>query len=386
MADTRTHADAQPHDREDRPEGGPVAADAFRTLGTVAWRIVGIVIVIAAMGWLVAELKLLFASAIIGMLLASILAPVVNRLEGWGLDRRWGALAATFGGVALVGGLLALIGFTVADQVGALGTAMSDAVNRLADSIPGIEEGSGSALEQLREQATSMLSGGEGGSGSSFAVDGLTSVVEALTGLVLAIVLSFFLLRDGERIWSWVTGTLRPGLREDVDAAGRSAHTTLSSYVRSLALVGLIESVVTGVGLLVIGVPLALSLAVLTFFAAFIPTLGALTVGALAVAVAFASGGLGSAVVVLTLYVAVQQLESNILSPIVMGHTLPLHPAVVLMALTAGAILGGVLGAFLGIPMAAAVVAAMHALRCRRERLGPFTGLAGVTAQQDGDS
>jgi predicted PurR-regulated permease PerM len=192
-------------------------------------------------------------------------------------------------------------------------------------------------------------------------------LAEVLTGAALAVVLSFFLLRDGRSMWAWFLGLFSRRRRTRVDRMGHAAYGTIAQYVRGLTVVALADATLSAIGLFALGVPLAEALVVLTLFAAYIPTIGAFVVGGLAVATAFASGGTGLAITVGVLYTVIQQVDGNVLQPWVMGSRLPLHPAAVLIALTCGGLLAGVVGALLFVPLSAAVVAAFRAWREDRD-------------------
>ena len=187
-----------------------------------------------------------------------------------------------------------------------------------------------------------------------------------LFGAFLALAFTFLFLKDGPQLWGWVVGKVHPRRRDEVDAAGRAAWETLGAYVRGLTAVALFDAVGIGVGLLVLGVPLVLTLAVLQFFASYIPTIGAFVAGALAAVVAYATGGLTTAALTVALVVVVQQIGNDVIEPWVMGHELPIHPIMVLIAVGAGAVVWGIAGALLFVPLTAAASAAGHVLWERR--------------------
>lgn len=181
--------------------------------------------------------------------------------------------------------------------------------------------------------------------------------------MFLTLALAFLFLKDGAQMWQWVLEHTGARIRDRVDAAGLAAWATLSTYVRGITIVALFDAAAIAIGLAVLGVPLLLTLALLQFLGSYIPTFGAFVAGAVAVAVALVSGGVVTAAFTLALVVAVQQIGNDVIEPWVMGRTLPLHPAVVLVAVTAGAILWGMAGALLFVPLAAAASAAAHAVR-----------------------
>src|SRR5919199_1958725 len=175
---------------------------------------------------------------------------------------------------------------------------------------------------------------------------------EVITGLIVAVLLTFFFLKDGERMWRWVLRLVRERSRRDADELGTRVYTALAGYVRGIAMVGLVDAILIATGLLIIGVPLVVPLAVITFFAAFVPLIGAFIAGLLAVLVGLVSGGIVDALLVLAGVVAVQQVEGHLLYPLLMSRAVHLHPAVIVVALGAGGILAGIIGVFLAVPVA----------------------------------
>ncbi|MDP8959110.1 MAG: AI-2E family transporter, partial [Actinomycetota bacterium] len=191
----------------------------------------------------------------------------------------------------------------------------------------------------------------------------------------LTLPILFFFVKDGEQISGWFLRQVDEQYRDDVRALSRRAWQTVAAYLRGLAVVAFFDAVVIGIGLLVIGVPLVVPLVTLTFFGGFFPIVGAVLAGLLAVLVALVNGGLVDALAVLAVVLVVQQVEGDVLAPLVLGRAVQLHPLVILLALTAGAVVAGVVGAFLAVPTAAVLVAVGAEFRARRE---------GAEAQPDG--
>jgi putative heme transporter len=180
-------------------------------------------------------------------------------------------------------------------------------------------------------------------------------------------VLTFFFLKDGTRLWDWVVELFHEDRQPVLREVGDRSWAVLSAYVRGVFLVACIDAVLIGAALLIVGVPVAMPLIVLTFVAAFFPILGAFVAGAAAVLVALVANGTVAALVILAVIVAVQQLEGNVFYPVVVGRKLRLHPVGILLALTAGGVLAGVAGAFLAVPVAAVTAAVIDYTRERRE-------------------
>ena len=185
--------------------------------------------------------------------------------------------------------------------------------------------------------------------------------------VILIVVLTFFFVKDGARLWDWVLELFHEDRQPVLREVGERSWGALSAYVQGVFLVATIDAVLIGAALLIVGVPVAMPLIVLTFIAAFFPIVGAFVAGAAAVLVALVANGLGAALVILAVIVAVQQLEGNVFYPVVVGRKLQLHPVGILLALTAGGVLAGVVGAFLAVPIAAVTGAVLNYTRERRE-------------------
>jgi predicted PurR-regulated permease PerM len=170
---------------------------------------------------------------------------------------------------------------------------------------------------------------------------------------VLAIIVLFYFMKDGPQLWSFLITPFQPVMHAKLCRAGDSAVQTLGGYVRGTAIIALVDSVFIGVAMLILRVPLAIPLAILVFIGAFIPLVGATVTGIIAALVTLVTNGLSAAIIVAIVVIGVQQLEGNFLSPFVMGKSLKLHGLVVLLALTAGTILGGIFGTLISVPAAA---------------------------------
>ena len=178
---------------------------------------------------------------------------------------------------------------------------------------------------------------------------------EVLTGLIVAVLLCFFLLKDGAEMWAWVLRLVRKGSRDDADEVGNRVYTALAGYVRGIAMVGLVDAILIAIALVIIGVPLVVPLAVITFFAAFVPLIGAFVAGLLAVLVALVSGGLAGRGARARRDHPRPAGRGPLLYPLLMSRAVHLHPAVIVVALGAGGILAGIVGVFLAVPVAGVV-------------------------------
>ncbi|MDN6332990.1 MAG: AI-2E family transporter, partial [Micrococcaceae bacterium] len=192
---------------------------------------------------------------------------------------------------------------------------------------------------------------------------GLGSVTSLIVVLLLTLVLTFFCLKDGERFLPWVFHWTSPETHVHAGRLGEQAWQALSAYLKTQIIVALVDAVFIGLGLWLLDVPLAFPLALLIFFAGFIPVIGAVSTGLLATLVALLAHGWATALATLVVVLAVQQLEANLLQPYIVGKALHLHPAVVIGAVTLGFTLFGIIGAFLAVPVTAVAVVVLRYLR-----------------------
>ncbi len=329
------------------------------------WTLRWLVIAVGAVfvGWIVQQLWSILLPVILALVLATVLEPAARWLE-----RRWRfppALAAVSAVVAALGAVVLLILFivpTVGSQIEEIAESASDGLVQVQQwvqqsqfdlSQAQVDSVTSAAQDRLRSSASSIASG---------LLVGVSAVTSALITAVLTLVLTFFFLKDGRAFLPWVRALAGPRAGGHLAAVGSRTWATLGGFVRTQALVGLIDAVLIGIGLVVVGVPLALPLAVLTFVAAFAPIVGAVTVGAVAVLVALVANGWVSALIVLGIVLVVQQLEGNVFLPWLQGKTLNLHAAVVLLTVVLGSTLFGVAGAFLGVPLVAVLAVVLRYL------------------------
>ena len=226
--------------------------------------------------------------------------------------------------------------------------------------------------EQLNQAREGIIQFATSSQVRSGAISGLSVVTEFIAGATLMAVILFFFLKDGAKIWNFF---LRPfsGQREaKLRRAGRRTLEVLGGYVRGTAIVALVDTVAIGAALLILQVPLAIPLAIIIFMGAFIPLVGATVAGILAALVALVANGPVVALIVVAVVIAVNQLEGDLLQPVVMGKSLQLHALVILMALTAGTILAGIIGAVLSVPIAAVVWAVIQVWTAEDPNLEPM--------------
>jgi putative heme transporter len=317
-----------------------------------AWRLLACAAAAIAVLVLLWYVRVIVLPSMIALTVAPALTPVAHVLHRLRLRRPAAAVALLFG-FAVVAGLVAIVTASVLAQYDELAdsvrSATDDIINRLEDEPFNL------SLDQATDLQASLRD--SWGSVSGFLVQGLETGASLITGILLAIPLLYFVLRDGPELWSWILRRFAPENRPFADRAGRRAWALLGGFVRGTALIAAIDATFIGIGLWLLDVPLAFALAVLVFLGAFVPYVGAFVTGLLAVLVAFADGGWEIALAALGIVVAVQFIEGTFLQPIIQSRTVDLHPAVILMAVAAGASLFGILGAYLAVPVTAVVFA-----------------------------
>ncbi len=324
------------------------------TFGELATRSLQIIIVLLLTAGVIWGLRVLSA-VVIPILLALIFASTFLQVMRWLRERRVPPALATvivmFGLAAILTGIGWLITWAVRGQWDELSAQALDGFDQAVDwvhTLPFAPSG-----DQLREWGAAMTDFATSAEFGSGALAGVGAVASFVTGLVLMIVVLFFFLKDGPAIWRFL---LRPFSGEALDRAervGSKTVDTLGSYVRGTASIAFVDAVGIGIGLVILQVPLALPLAVLVFLLSFIPLVGATVAGILGALVALVANGPLSAVLVVGVVVLVNQLEGNFLQPVLMGRALKLHALVILLALTVGTVLSGILGAVLAVPIAA---------------------------------
>lgn len=330
-----------------------------------AWRLLVCAVFALAVLVLLWYVRVIVLPSVIAVTIAPALTPVADWLRARGLRRAAPGLALAIGLLA-VAALVTVVATSVVAQWEELVEAARDGVRRVIDVLEG-EPFNVSVTE--RDELDASL-GDAWSTASDYLVTGLRAGVGFLTGTILAVALLYFLLRDGRALWRWLLRRFGRENQEGLDRAGVRAWRVLGGFVRGTALIAFIDAALIGIGLWLLGVPLAFALAVLIFLGSFVPFVGATISGLVAVLVAYADADWQRALVVLGLVTGVQFLEGNFLQPIIQSRTVDLHPAVILLAVAAGASLFGILGAYLAVPVTAVVFAAVASLHEEGIELG----------------
>ncbi|GAA5119563.1 hypothetical protein GCM10023339_33520 [Alloalcanivorax gelatiniphagus] len=351
------------------PPAAPGPPSREETIGagvtwTARWslRLAAVALGAVLLGFVIKYAWVVIFPVLMALILCTVLAPVAKLLRT--KAHLPNALAAA---VTMVGAILVVVavGFTIAPSVASQG---GDIVERASDGLQRVQDWVQDSDFVSKQQIDSGLQGlqerlsGSAGNIASGVLTGVSAVTNGVVNVVLVLILSFLFLKDGDRFLPWVGRLAGQSAGAHLQTVGRRAWDTLGGFIRTQALVSFIDAVLIGAGLLVIGVPLAVPLAVITFFAGFVPIIGAFVAGIIAVLIALVSNGTTGALLVLGLIVLVQQVEGNVLSPFLQSKSMNLHAAVVLLGVTLGGTLFGITGAFLAVPVAAVLAVVVRYL------------------------
>lgn len=334
-----------------------------RVTAAFAWRFLVIAAALGVIVWVVGLLAILSTTLAIALLLAALMAPGVNFLVQRARLRRGVATAVTVvGGLLLLGGLITFVIAQFADGL----PAMQRELGRSLDTVKlWLTEGplalQTADINKFIDQLFDLIKENQAAITTS-ALTTAGAVGQFLTGFVLVLFILIFFLLHGRDIWRFLLLAIPVEARDRVDVAGQRGFVSLTGYVRATTIVAFVDAVGIGVGLWIVGTPLVVPLATLVFLGAFVPVIGAIITGAIAVLVTLVSVGWVKALIVLGVVVGVQQVESNILHPLLLGKAVELHPLAVILAITAGLIVAGITGALLSVPLVAVINAGAKSL------------------------
>lgn len=370
----------------DQPGGHDTTVHpAIDRLAAYSWRLLVIAAALAGTLWMAGQIWVAFVPLVVTLFLTRILAVPAAWLRKR-LPATLAAATALVGFLLLLGGVLTGIGLAAANEFSDLGPTVSRAVDDLErwlveDSPFDIEEAD---IERYRREAGDRIGTALRASGGAVAA-GAAVAAEVTLALVLGLIVTFFALKDGDRFLGWARDQLPEERRELAARLAAQAWRTLGGYLRGAALLGLVEGIAIAVTLTLVGAELAVPMALVTFLAAFVPVVGAIVAGVLAVLVALATAGGTAALVVAAAAFVVQQLDNDVLAPLVYGRALELHPVIILLAILAGGSAFGLPGSFLAVPVVAvAVNVAAEARRYQRERGGSAAGHGADDAERLG--
>ncbi len=342
-----------------------------------AWRMVVIGIAVVAFLWFLAKASIVVIPLVVAVLLAAMFQPMAAWLMKHGWNKSLAALLVLVTGLAAVAGTLT---FVVDQFIKGVPDFGQQAVEGLKEAQKWLESGPYGLDGQ---QVTAYLSNVEDSVSDWFSdnqtdlaqsaldIGGsvATSLIYTLTGFFLVLFCTYFFLRDGRSIWEFLTGMLPARAVEPTRYAGGAGWSSMVQYMRTMVLVALVDAFGIGLGLWILDIPLWLPLAALVFLGGFIPIVGATVSGSVAVMVALigTDNPLWNALFVLLIVLAVQQIESNILHPVMMSRAVKLHPLAIVLSVTTGGILAGIVGALIAVPALAMINAFVRALSRYRE-------------------
>ncbi len=335
--------------------------------GVYAWSFIGITIITIGLALVTARLSAVIIPVIIALFPAAGLEPINRRIKAQGVPDALSALITLLGFFGIVTAIVSFIAPAVAEQFDSLEASIREGYRQLDEFLASGPFGLQPVdLNDLIDQATTAVrEAAAGGQATDGVVSAFQTVFNTATGILLTLIVLFFYLKDGSAIAEWVKSVFPEFLHEDVDIIGRMGWQTIGGYIQGQLLVAIVDAVFIGIGLVILGVELALPLAVIVFFGGLFPVVGAGISGLLAALVALASNGPTTAVFVIILVLVVQNVEGQLLQPLILGRTLELHPLAIILALTIGGFLLGILGAFLAVPVAAAAAQTVGYLRKR---------------------
>jgi putative heme transporter len=315
-------------------------------------------ILVSAGAYLIWTLIGLLWSVIFPTILAVIISTVLWPIAAWLRRHRFPSVLAAatvmLTGVIVLAGVIALIATSVAGSIPEITRSASNGLTAIQQWLAGPQvDFARGELDAVLQNITTELQNSLATITTSV-LAGVGSVASGVITALLTLVLVFLFLKDGQRFLPWLRSVSGEGAGVHLAEVLRRIWKTISDFIRVQAIVALVDSVLIGLALVILGVPLAVPLAVITFIGAFIPIVGAIVAGTLGVLVALVSNGFTTALILLGVIIAVQQLEGNVMQPILQGRSLRLHASVVLLAVTAGGTLFGIAGAFLSVPVAAA--------------------------------
>ncbi|MBC3984002.1 AI-2E family transporter [Streptomyces sp. AC536] len=368
------------------PRADPVAAVPWgvRVAAEVGWRL----LVLAGTVWVlmrvISAVRLVVLAFVAALLITALLEPTVSRLRRRGVPRGLATAIVFIAGFVIMGLVGWFVVWQVMENLDSLSERVQDGIEELRrwllnspfhvteDQINDIAKNLRESIGNNTEEITSA------------GLEGVTFIVELLTGIMLAMFSTLFLLYDGPKIWNWVLKLFPASAREGVAGAGPRAWQTLTGYVRGTVIVALIDAIFIGVGIFFLDVPMAVPLAVFIFLFAFIPLVGAVISGALAVVVALVTQDVFTAAMVLIVVLAVQQIEGHILQPFILGRAVRVHPLAVVLSVAAGSLIAGIGGAVVAVPLVAVANTVVGYLRAhaKEQALRAMPGPHGATVAE----
>ena len=346
----------------------PISADAravhpgVRIAAEWSWRLIVIFAGLLVLGYVVLRLETVLIPVGLALLASALLIPIVDRLQVWGVPRSAAVIVVLLASIGLVAGIMTFVVEQFIDGLPQLTDQFTASVTQIQNWLTSgplhfsedqIRQAGDSVVKSVQSNRESLTSG---------ALTTATVIGEIFTGALLTLFTLIFFLYGGDQIWQFVTRIVPTDARRRVRIAGSAGFGSLIGYVRATVAVAAADAIGIGAGLAILGVPLALPLASLGFIGAFIPSVGAFLAGFLAVLVALVTKGFLTALIVLGIIIGVMQLEAHVMQPLLLGRAVRLHPLAVVLAITTGIVLAGIVGGLLAVPIVAVLNTAIRSL------------------------
>ncbi|MEU2226330.1 AI-2E family transporter [Streptomyces sp. NPDC018347] len=336
-----------------RPDPAEAVPWGVRVAAEAGWRL----LVLAGTVWVlmrvISAIQLVVFAFVIALLVTALLQPTVARLTRRGVPRGPATALTAISGFVVIGLMGWFVTWQVVENIDTLSTQIQSGIDDLRNWL--LKSPFHVTDKQINQIAKNLREaiGANADQITSAGLEGVQVIVEALTGILLVFFSTLFLLYDGRRIWQWFLKLVPAAAREGVAGAGPRAWRTLTAYVRGTVLVALIDAIFIGIGIYFLDVPMAVPLAVFIFLFSFIPLVGAVASGALAVIVALVTQGVFTALMTLVVVLAVQQIEGHVLQPFILGRAVRVHPLAVVLTVAAGGMVAGIGGAVVAVPLVA---------------------------------
>lgn len=361
--DAHLGAEAASEHPAERDDKSAVLAKDFRTMAKISVVFILIVAGLALAGYLLKFIWVGLLPVLLAVLVSTVLYPISAWLRSKGFPRSLAAVSTLLGLIIVFCGVFAAMAPVVTSQSQTLINQAEDGINQITEMVEK------SPIDIQSDQLQSVLEDvvkfakGQASTIATGVISGFSMASSIVVAALIMLFVTFFIIKDGDKFLPWLRKYTGNSTGWHITELGARIWKTLSGFIQAQAAVAMVDAVLIGLGLWVLQVPLALVIAVVTFFASFIPIIGAVTAGALAIIIALVSNGLTNALLALALIIIVQQVEGNVLQPMLQSKAMGLHAAVVLLSVTVGSTLAGIVGAFLAVPVAAtiAVVVRYHA-------------------------
>lgn len=343
----RSEPELQGPSNDDVPRGVRIAA-------AWSWRFLIIIAAIAVVVLIIIQLRLIIIPLFIAVLVSALLTPLITVLVRHHWPRGLAIAAAVLSAVAVIGGLLWLAIWQITSDFSEVRARTVESFGELRTALlqsPFVTE---TQLNDLISDVTTSLQE-DGGALWSGALSIGTTLGHGLTGIFLALFCLLFVLIDGGGIWGWIVRLSPKKAQAAIDGAGRAGWSTLTNYARTQILVASIDAFGIGLGAAILGVPLAIPIAVLVFLGSFVPIVGAVVTGTIAAFIALVYNGWVIALIMIGVVLLVQQIEGHVLQPLLMGAAVKVHPLAVVLVVAAGTLLAGIPGALFAVPVAAMI-------------------------------